>query len=130
MYSLSPAFAQDSPDLPTAWYEEAKRAQKKVLEDIQTESHALARNRISVTLRQYSCVPVIHGFRFADGDLFVSYIQWSDSGRVHPFSFYERIPPSDESLRAARYRALFNSWIKRVDAHSVADDLATEAGTG
>jgi hypothetical protein len=44
-------------------------------------------------------VPIVHGFRFGDETVFFGYLQWNDVGRVRPFEFYDRVMPSDSSVR-------------------------------
>jgi hypothetical protein len=116
LYCLDPAFVAGSTELPDIWVEESRRTQEKIRLFIAAEKKSLAERRISLRLREYVCVPIVHGFRFSDGTVFISYLQWSGASRIRPFPFYERIFPADTTLRADRYRELFDSWVKRVRA--------------
>ncbi len=114
LYCLDPGFISGSADLPPDWATEATRTRQSVQALLTGEAAALERRRVTVELRSYACLPVVHGFRFGDGDLFISYTQWSEAGETRPFDFYERITPYDTSARANHYRDLFDNWLGRV----------------
>ncbi|WP_246258432.1 hypothetical protein [Amycolatopsis anabasis] len=114
LYSLDPAFLAESNELPEYWTAEAERSQERVRALLADEAGELRARGVEVELKLYSCVPIVHGCRFGNGDVFVSYLQWAESGGIRPFSFYERIPRTDTSTRANHYRDLFDNWLSRV----------------
>lgn len=121
LYCLNSAFAVESNDLPNGWSDESARLQRRINAFATRDGERLAQNNISIHLRMYSCVPIVHGFRYGDGTLFISFLQWRADGVIQPFVFYECITPKDTSQRATNYRKLFDSWIKRVS--SLSDNL-------
>lgn len=112
---LDPAFVASSGELPHEWAEEARRSTAKIRSFIEQEADDLRRQGITVELKTYACVPVVHGFRFGDGTIYASYLQWTDTGRIRPFEFYDRLSPDDRSPRTGHYRRLFESWFTRAD---------------
>ncbi|WP_329790990.1 hypothetical protein V1227_03415 [Lentzea sp. DG1S-22] len=114
LHCLDPDFLARSGELPADWAAEARRSQHRIRSFLADEADDLARRKITVELKPYACVPVVHGFRFGDGTVFLSYLQWTENGRIRPFEFYDRIGTDDPSPRAARYRDLFDSWLHRV----------------
>lgn len=62
----------------------------------------------------YDFVPVIHGFRLGNGDLFWSLLTWDADGRICRDHYsYEFIPHEDLSDSASATRAVFDSWFTR-----------------
>ncbi|RZQ60264.1 hypothetical protein [Amycolatopsis suaedae] len=118
LYCLDPEFAETCDELPGHWSTEAARSAHRVRALLEEEAGDLEQRRITVDLRTYDFVPVVHGFRLGNGEIFLAYLQWSESGRVRPFEFYERIAPEDTSERANRYRDLFDSWLARAEHRS------------
>ena len=110
---LDPDFIAGSGELPAEWAEEARRSMARIRSFTEQEADDLRRRGITVELRAYACVPVVHGFRFGDGTVFASYLQWTDTGRIRPFEFYDRLSPDDTSPRTGHYRDLFDSWYTR-----------------
>jgi len=113
---LDPDFISGSGELPEEWADEARRSIGRVRSLVEQEAEDLRRRGITVELRSYACVPVVHGFRFGDGTTFVSYLQWNETGRMRPFEFYERLAPDDRTPRTGHYRNLFDSWFTRAAA--------------
>lgn len=116
LYSLDPEYVRRSGELPAHWADEAGRSQQRVRALAEEEADDLAHRRIKLDLRTYACLPVVHGFRLGNGDLFLAYLQWTEAGTIRPFEFYEHIPRADTSPRANRYRDLFDSWLNRAAA--------------
>ncbi len=110
---LDPDFITGSGELPAEWADEARRSMVRIRSFIEQEADDLRRRGITVELRAYACVPVVHGFRFGDGTVFASYLQWTDTGRIRPFEFYDRLSPDDAAPRTGHYRDLFDSWYTR-----------------
>jgi hypothetical protein len=119
LHCLDPDFIARSGELPAEWASEARRSQQRIRSFLAEEADYLSRHRIRVDLRTYACVPVVHGFRFGDGTVFLSYLQWTENGRIRPFEFYDRIGNDDRSPRAGHYRDLFDSWLHRVGTKRV-----------
>ncbi|WP_157357283.1 hypothetical protein [Amycolatopsis nigrescens] len=119
LYCLDPAFVAGSGELPEHWAGEARRCQQRIRELLADEGEELRHRRVEVDLKSYACLPIVHGFRFGNGDLFISYLQWAETGGIRPFTFYERIPRADTSARANQYRDLFDNWLRRAGATAV-----------
>ncbi|WP_433268085.1 hypothetical protein ACQPZF_03310 [Actinosynnema sp. CS-041913] len=119
LYCLDPAFVERSGELPAEWSGEARRSQERIRSFLDEEGDELRRRGITVELKAYACVPIAHGFRFGDGTVFLSYLQWTDNGRIRPFEFYDRVAPDDTSPRAGHYRDLYDSWLARAEAKVV-----------
>jgi hypothetical protein len=124
LYSLDPAFVEGTDELPDHWAGEAARSQERIRALAEEEAEDLAHRRIKLELRTYACVPVVHGFRLGNGDLFLAYLQWTEAGGIRPFEFYEHIPRDDTSPRANRYRDLFDSWLSRAAAKTTTPHAA------
>ena len=124
LYCLDPGFVGSSAELPGEWADEARRSLTRIRTFLAEEAEDLRRRRITIEVKPYACVPVVHGFRFGDETVFLGYLQWNDAGRIRPFEFYDRVSPSDSSARAGHYRDLFDSWLERAEATSVASTPA------
>jgi hypothetical protein len=121
LYCLDPAYIEGSRELPDYWSAEAERSVGRIRSLLAEEAEDLRHRRVEVDLRTYSCMPVVHGFRLGNGDLFLAYLQWAESGGIRPFDFYERIPREDTSSRANHYRDLFDSWLNRAAAKATTE---------
>ncbi|MFE3177668.1 hypothetical protein ACFXPA_08525 [Amycolatopsis sp. NPDC059090] len=110
---LDPDFIDRAGELPGEWAAEARRTTARIRSFLDQEAEDLHRRGIVVELKSYACVPVVHGFRFGDGTVFASYLQWTEGDRIRPFEFYDRLSPDDRSPRTAHYRDLFDSWFTR-----------------
>ncbi|HUQ55611.1 hypothetical protein [Lentzea sp.] len=126
LHCLDPDFITRSGEFPADWAGEARGSLERIRSFLTEEADELARRRISVELRVYACVPVVHGFRFGDGTVFLSYLQWTENGRIRPFEFYDRIGTDDRSPRAGHYRDLFDSWLHRVGTRRVTGSPGAE----
>lgn len=113
LYYLDPDFLAECGELPADWAGESARSQERMREILLREAGEFAQRGIEVTLIPYACVPIVHGLRFGNGAMFLSYLQWSEAGKIRPFNFYERIPAGDTSVRASHYRDLLENWINR-----------------
>jgi hypothetical protein len=62
----------------------------------------------------YDFMPVFHGFRLANGDLFYSVLHWQDDGKIGREGYsYEFISCEDHSPSAQALRGTFDSWFAR-----------------
>lgn len=127
VYCLDPEFIAGSSELPGEWADEARRSVSRIRAFLAEEADELRRRGLTVELKTYACVPIVHGFRFGDGTVFLGYLQWNDTGRIRPFEFYDHLAPADSSPRAGHYRDLFDSWLDRADANST--DVETDGKT-
>ncbi|MQA98481.1 MAG: hypothetical protein GEV11_29245 [Streptosporangiales bacterium] len=75
--------------------------------------HLRARN-ITLEAYGYDFMPVVHGFRLGNGDLFYSILLWQDDGRIGREGYsYEYVPAEDNSASASATREMFDSWLHR-----------------
>ncbi len=73
--------------------------------------------RSKVTVKTYTSLPPVHGFRLNEGDIYISYAVWPGKNKpdVLPYTFWERVRGSDNTVRAVEYRRLFESWLRHVE---------------
>ncbi|WBB73599.1 hypothetical protein O7602_28700 [Micromonospora sp. WMMD1128] len=97
---------------PTEWVDEGRNNLTQIY-DMQ-QSPALARRRITLEPYGYNFVPVVHGFRLGNGDLFYSLLGWGPDGRISRDKYsYEYLPSEDRSPSAESIRDVFDSWFVR-----------------
>lgn len=113
LYCLDPTFIIESKDLPDSWADISILMQRRIANFVSRECGRLSQHQIIINLTIYPCIPIVHGFRYGDGTLFISYLQWREDGIMQPFAFYECIAPEDTSQRATSYRRLFDDWMRR-----------------
>jgi hypothetical protein len=137
LYSLSPSYIRDHADiLAKDWAEEAEIIQEQIRKFPNVlKVLNLTDRRLKLELNCYSSFPGIHGFRIGQ-ELFVSFAHWSgdqDGLILRPYQFYEHFAASDTSIRASKYRDLFDNWITRAadtsEGHA-ADVIPTVAKSG
>lgn len=116
LYCLDPDFIESCTELPNEWANESRGSLDRIDRFLQGERDNLKKRRIAIEVNVYACVPIVHGFRFRDETLYVSYLQWNDDNRIRPFDFYDQVPSVDSSTRARHYRDLFDSWLARAAA--------------
>lgn len=79
-----------------------------------SSSADLAANSVGLTGFEYDFMPVVHGFRLGNGDLFLSQLRWGADGKISFDGYtYEFIPGDDVSPAAEAARNLFDSWFQR-----------------
>lgn len=117
LYCLDPEFVAGSSELPPEWVNESRRSMEWIEAFLAEEAAELRRRGLVIELRTYACVPIVHGFAFGDGALFLAYLQWNDAGRIRPFEFYDHVGALDATPRADHYRDLFDSWLARANAN-------------
>lgn len=63
---------------------------------------------------EYDFIPVVHGFKLGNGDIFLSTLRWRDDGILGEHSFvYDYFPVHDVSAEAAAARELLKNWFER-----------------
>jgi len=109
--------------IPREWFQESVSNLKSVAEAAKVPS--VIRRDITLEPYGYDFMPVVHGFRLGNGDLFFSILSWQDDGRIGRESYsYEYIPCEDHSESAQAMRAVFDSWFERARKtpwHAAAD---------
>jgi hypothetical protein len=99
-------------NVPGGWVAESESN----LQSIQSASMSAAITGNNVTLEAYGYdfMPVVHGFRLGNGDLFLSFLGWDEDGLIGRESYsYEFVPHEDESDAAQAKRTVFDSWFTR-----------------
>lgn len=98
--------------IPDVWRKEAEIHLHDIVETSQLK-HVIAR-RIQLRPYAYDFVPMVHGYRLGNGDLFISFLKWQDDGRLGKEGYtYEFIPGTERSLSATAFRELYDSWFER-----------------
>lgn len=120
LHCLDPDFLRGCAELPDHWAEEVERIRGRIGRTLEQEKLAIQEQQIQFDVEYYACVPIVHGFRCGNGDIYISYLQWTSSGAPRPFEFYELVRHDDNTERAEYYRLLFDSWLERVTLKAVA----------
>jgi hypothetical protein len=108
--SLSPAYHSDL--IPEKWGPESAHNIESAR--LLGASRSFLDRKIDVTVLEYEFMPCVHGFRLGNGDVFISFLRWSEDGKIGRDGYsYEFIPCEDESDGADAQRALFDSWFTR-----------------
>lgn len=113
VFCLSPDFLKANPYFSENWVKEVEAKLSSINEFTKNGGELLKDLGTSLAVMQYKFFPAVHGFRTGAGHLLISYIHWSGESLDDPTQFYEYFPPSDKSVRASLYRALFDNWIER-----------------
>jgi hypothetical protein len=97
--------------VPDEWFDESV----KNLSEVYRFSQLPGIRQRNITLRPYSYdfMPVIHGFRLGNGDLFYSILCWQGSKIGRDSYSYEFVPCDDVTPSAKAIRAVFDSWFTR-----------------
>ena len=86
------------------------------LDDIEVFKNApdFAKKHVQLQAFEYHHLPVIHGYKLGNGDIWISYVAWlKDSSRLSGADLkYEFIPHADTTTSAVMKRKLFNSWLR------------------
>lgn len=61
--------------MPAEWASEARRSLTRIRTFLADEAEELRRRKITIEVKPYACVPVVHGFRFGDETVFIGYLQ-------------------------------------------------------
>ncbi|WP_143175753.1 hypothetical protein [Cryptosporangium aurantiacum] len=125
LYCLSPEFISECGQFPAYWEDESRRMQARIQEFVAMHRADMARRGLTIEVRPYACLSIVHGYRFQNGEIFMSFMEWSRDDKVTPYLFYERLSPDDRSARDNEYRELFNSWMRRVQRTAVPDSDLT-----
>jgi len=94
--------------IPDGWFAESHAN----LSSIQAQQGGNGRARaIRLEAYGYDFMPVVHGFRLGNGDLFYSVLLWQDDGKIGREGYsYEFISCEDHSPSAQALRGTFDSW--------------------
>lgn len=98
--------------VPPEWSSESRSN----LENAAVRARTLATTgrNIEIETYAYDFIPVIHGFRLGNGDIFYSILSWQLDGRIGRESYsYQYVPCDDSSAAAIAIREVFDSWFKR-----------------
>ncbi|MGD9737746.1 MAG: hypothetical protein AB7V58_19350 [Solirubrobacterales bacterium] len=121
--TLSAAAPAPRPWVPESWPNEAANIVTQI-EGFRSAQGADQGHTIEIF--EYGFMPVVHGFRLGNGDVFLSILRWRDR-RLGKHRFpYDFVPAHDISPEAETTRALFENWFMR--AVQSAGELAGEAG--
>ncbi|MVN22876.1 hypothetical protein [Mucilaginibacter arboris] len=102
---------ENSMTIPSKWIKEAESAKDQIEYFIEEKKDLLANIATELTLKPYSNLPAIHGFKIGDGSLYISFSHWSEKNLVDdPHYFYEYFHCEDKTTRAKAYRNLFDNW--------------------
>ncbi len=113
VFFVSPEFAKANSYFSPTWALQSEAQRSAVREFAANKSQMLRDHGTELTVTQYKFFPAVHGFRTGAGHLLISYTHWSGELLEGPTQFYEYFQPSDKSVRASHYRALFDNWIER-----------------
>lgn len=93
-------------------HEQASRTSEDHLRSITLRAQDAKVKKRGVTLSAftYSFEPTVHGFRFNNGALFISFLRRNQDGPALENFTYEYLPAADHSLAAEAMRELFDSW--------------------
>jgi len=121
LYCLAPSYVNQSDFLDKKWSAFINAQTDDILEFKEANKQFLLDNRISITIRHYSSIPGIHGFKLGNGDNFIAASQWTKGGAVldGPAIYYEQILAANTSKRATFYRQLLQNWIDKAEANSI-----------
>jgi hypothetical protein len=98
--------------VPESWFRESKANLDNASYLGNTER--IASKGVTIEAYSYDFIPVIHGFRLGNGDLFWSLLMWDAQGRICRDEYsYEFIPHEDTSESASAARTVFDSWFAR-----------------
>jgi hypothetical protein len=101
--------------LPYDWSSESRSNLDKALR-MRGELAASGRE-IDISTYAYDFMPVVHGFRLGNGDLFFSMLSWDKDGKIGVGDYsYEHVPCEDESPSAIATRDVFSSWFQRASS--------------
>jgi hypothetical protein len=113
VFFLCSDFIRANPCFSPTWALQSEAELSAIKEFAKNNALLLKQFGTELNVTQYRFFPAVHGFRTEAGHLLISYIHWSGDQLDAPTQFYEFFEPSDKSIRASLYRALFNNWIGR-----------------
>lgn len=99
------------PPIPRGWFAESRSNLDNIAETARGPE-VLGRG-ISLEAYGYTFMPVVHGFRLGNGDLFYSILLWRDDRISREGYSYEFVPAEDRSASAMATREMFDSWFQR-----------------
>lgn len=119
------------------WVDEVGIALEDVRRFVLQHQEDLDRLGITVSISTYRLLPLVHGFRIASGDYFISLARWDPRTRElgRPYETYEHLLADDRSPRVKQYKELFDNWLDRADMDAALPDegsrvpVAPDGGT-
>jgi hypothetical protein len=97
---------------PQDWLDEARQNLESIRQAASTPG--IVNRGIRLEAFSYDFIPVLHGFRLGNGDLFYSILSFGDDGRINRDRYsYEFVPYEDGSTSAESIREVFESWLNR-----------------
>jgi hypothetical protein len=113
--------------VPSDWSSESRKSLDRAL-NARDELVASGR-KIDIRTYAYDFMPVVHGFRLGNGDLFVSTLSWDKNGRIGGGDYsYEHVPCEDESPSAMATREVFSSWFNRAISQAWPGNVVFDRG--
>lgn len=122
VYCLSPDFVEANSYFSRDWVMQSQAQLTTIQAFAQEKTSIMNGFGTKLSVSKYSFFPAVHGFKTGAGHLFISFIHWLPSAErlETPLQFYEVFLPSDKSMRASVYRALFDNWIARAQRDAAA----------
>jgi hypothetical protein len=98
--------------VPGSWFRDSRANLNDILQS--ADSPTIVAKRIKLQPYGYDFMPVLHGYRLGNGDLFYSLLKWSADGKLSLDGYsYEFVPSEDRSPSAEAIREVFESWFQR-----------------
>lgn len=98
--------------VPPDWFRESRKNLTSIYQTGQLPT--FQERRITLEAYGYDFMPVLHGYRLGNGDLFYSILLWQDNGRIGLDGYsYEFVPATDKSPSAEAIRGIFDAWFRR-----------------
>jgi len=114
IFYLDEKYLESSPSFDPGWHTFVVE-NKKIIEAFKKKNKSyLQGNKVEINLIPYSHLPGVHGFRFNDGNYFVSFGSWDDSGKnIRPPNqdVFLILKSSNISLYPQSMRKLFDNWL-------------------
>lgn len=94
--------------VPEGWPKESETTVGQVME---FKARQQNKHHHDIKVFEYEFVPVVHGFRLGNEDVFLSTLRWRPEGTLGEHRFvYDYFPAHDFSAEATAARELFRNW--------------------
>jgi hypothetical protein len=98
--------------VPLNWFRESRTNLDDIHETAQRQT--FKERRITIEAYGYDFMPVLHGYRIGNGDLFYSILSWQSDGKMGRDGYsYEYVPATDKSASAQAIREIWDAWFRR-----------------
>jgi len=112
-------FMLDNEQIPTSWPERLKSYLKGIEDFLKKNESFLKDNNVEINFYPYSHIPSVHGFKLANGSMFMSFAIWDNSQIIQPNnSVFLHLEGNDYSKTARQLKFLFNNWLKKSKSYS------------